>query len=541
MYNNIYQALAGQVKERGDETALIMRKGGRGYQSWTFGEIYQESRSMARSLSSLGIKKGDRVMLMVPPSREFISLTFALFSLGAVVILIDPGMGFKNLESSIRQVNPRVFIGSTRAHLFRIMSGKAFKSVDLCLGIDLFSRLLAGNQATINQRPSEGGTTWAETGPDDMAAIIFTTGSTGPPKGVCYTHRVFTAQLNLINDYYKIKPGDRDQPAFPLFGLFSIGLGAAVILPEMDPSRPAQVKPARFIRTILEQEVSYSFGSPAIWKVVSRYCLQHKIILTSLKKVLMAGAPVSGELIEKLRNILPPDAQIHTPYGATEALPVASISDREILTETWKETRAGQGVCVGQALPGIEIQVIRPVSGSITDWKDVVIRPPGEIGEIVVKGDVVTPAYDRNPGATVEAKMSDGNSFRHRMGDMGYLDDQDRLWFCGRKAHRVLPSGKTLYPVSCEAIFNEHPLVSRSALVGIGSAGEQKPVIIAEPVNSGVDKKELLADLQKIAKQNRLTSEIQTFLVHPDFPVDIRHNAKIFREKLAEWAADQLG
>ncbi|MFO7760363.1 MAG: fatty acid CoA ligase family protein [Thermodesulfobacteriota bacterium] len=541
MSNNIYQALTRQAGERGGETALIVPKKSGGYQGWTFQEILGESRDYARGLSFLGVKKGDRVMLMVPPSRGFISLTFALFSLGAVVILIDPGMGFKNLGRSISQVNPRVFIGSPKAHIFKFFSGKSFQDTDLSLGTGLLSRILAGNPDRIKQLRRQGpGIPGVETNQDELAAVIFTTGSTGPPKGVQYTHRIFAGQLSLIRDYYDIRPGDRDQPAFPLFGLFSIGLGATVVLPQMDPSRPAKVNAAKFIKTIIEQEVSYSFGSPAIWNVVSRYCLPKKITLSSLKKVLMAGAPVSGELVARVKKILPPEAEIHTPYGATEALPVASISDYEILTETRDKTRAGQGTCVGRPLPGIEIQVIKPVSATLGFWSEAIVCPPGEIGEIVVKGKVVTRAYDGQVQETEQAKINDGNSFWHRMGDMGYFDRRGRLWFCGRKAHRVETVDRILYPIPCEAIFNEHPLVHRSALVGIGSAGNQKPVLIAEPVNGRINRKNLLKDLEKIGARNQLTADITAFLIHPCFPVDIRHNAKIFREKLAEWASNQL-
>ncbi len=540
MLTNIYQALVRQAEERGGEPALIDGRGRTGHRNWSFAEIHEESRTLAAGLSSLGVRKGDRVMLMVPPSSSFITLTFALFSLGAVVILIDPGMGLRNMRRSISRVNPRVFIGSARAQIFRIISRRAFRETALILGVDPLSRLLTGMQKRLEPGKSDKKKPGCETKKDDLAAVIFTTGSTGPPKGVQYTHRIFAAQLSLIKNYYDIGAGDRDQPAFPLFALFSIGLGATVVLPEMDPSRPARVDPARFVRTILEHEVTYSFGSPAIWKVVSRYCLAEKISLPPLKKVLMAGAPVPGELVRDVLRILPDGADVHTPYGATEALPVASISGGEIVNETWEKSRKGQGICVGRALPGNEIAIIRPVSHPLAAWSEAVLCKTGEIGEVVVKGEVVTGAYDGMEEATIKAKIPDGDSFRHRMGDMGYLDDRERLWFCGRKDHRVLMRDRVLYPIPCEALFNEHPQVSRSALVGIGTVGRQKPVLIVEPVPGRIDRVRLLTELQEIGSSNQLTSDIDTFLIHPEFPVDIRHNAKIFREKLAAWASDQL-
>jgi len=370
---------------------------------------------------------------------------------------------------------------------------------------------------------------------DDLAAIIFTTGSTGPPKGVEYTHGIFHTQLRLIRDYFGIGEGDVDQPGFPLFGLFATALGAQAVIPDMDPTRPAQVDPEKFVRTLRQHGVTYSFGSPAIWNVVSRYCLEKEIVLP-VRKVLMAGAPVPGELVERMQKILPDDGRIYTPYGATESLPVAAIEGREIVEQTWPQTRIGCGACVGRPLPEIEVHIIEPVEGPLNDWGEVREVPVGVIGEIVVRGPVVTRAYAGNAKETALAKIQDEHGFWHRMGDMGYVDGQGRLWFCGRKAHRVATAKGILYTICCEAIFNEHPLVRRSALVGLGPWGNQCPVLIVEPLSKVSNQGQLFAELRQLASGYELTRDIDQFLLHPSFPVDIRHNAKIFREKLAVWA-----
>jgi acyl-coenzyme A synthetase/AMP-(fatty) acid ligase len=376
--------------------------------------------------------------------------------------------------------------------------------------------------------------------PDDLAAILFTTGSTGPPKGVRYEHSIFQAQLRLIREYYGIGPEDIDQPAFPLFALFSTGLGACSVIPEMNPAKPALVDPARFISTIKKNNVTYSFGSPAIWNVVSRYCQEHTITLPSVKNILMAGAPVSGELLAKTVSILPDDAEIHTPYGATESLPIASITAREILADTWEQTKTGKGVCVGTPLPSIDIKIIETTEKPIEKWDASLQLPNYAIGEIVVTGSVVTRAYDNNDRENHLAKIADDEKFWHRMGDLGYFDKKGRLWFCGRKGHRVRTSTGTMYTVCCEALFNEHPAVFRSALVGVGPTGKQIPVMLVELSDKNIKQETVLHDLQHIAQQNELTRSIEYFFVHPDFPVDIRHNAKIFREKLAIWAAGKM-
>jgi acyl-CoA synthetase (AMP-forming)/AMP-acid ligase II len=535
---NIAQALERVAAAQTDQVGLVCRRGD-GYRSWTFGELQASAVGFAAALRQQGVGRGQRVMLMVRPSMEFVCLTFALFRLGAVVILIDPGMGFKNLLRCIGRVKPEVLLAIPVVQLLSRFWPAPFRTVRtrICVGRSL--GLLGTSLARIMGSAADSATEAFAAGPDDLAAVIFTTGSTGPPKGVCYNHSIFHAQLQLIRDYYGIGPGEVDQPGFPLFALFSTALGARAVIPEMNPAQPARVNPQKFVRTILDQQVTYSFGSPAIWNVVSRYCLEQGLVLP-VRKILMAGAPVPGELIDRVRRIMPPEGEIHTPYGATECLPIVSITGAEILAETWEQSRQGRGTCVGRTLPGIRLKIIEPVSGPIASWDKVRELPTGTIGEIAVSGPVVTRAYDHDEAETRMAKIPDGSGFWHRLGDMGYLDDQGRLWFCGRKTHRVLTADGVLYTIPCEAIFNEHPAVLRSALVGVGEKGVQRPVLIVELAEGQKRTDRLMLELGELARGNVLTRSISTFLVHPAFPVDIRHNAKIFREKLAAWAEDQL-
>jgi acyl-CoA synthetase (AMP-forming)/AMP-acid ligase II len=262
-----------------------------------------------------------------------------------------------------------------------------------------------------------------------------------------------------------------------------------------------------------------------------------------LKKVLMAGAPVSGSLIGQVYDLMAPDGQIFTPYGATESLPIVSIEGREVLQETWEKTLDGAGTCVGRALPGIIVKVIESSEQSFTSWSQVKELDPGEIGEIVVKGAVVTRGYENNESEDRFSKIPDLPGFWHRIGDTGYFDDLGRLWFCGRKAHRVHTSAGIMYTIPCEAIVNAHPDIYRSALVGIEGDNEYGiPVMIVEKEKeSKIDEIQLLAEVKQISKRHPLTTSIDLFLIHPSFPVDIRHNAKIFREKLKKWAQVKIG
>ncbi|MDX9834912.1 MAG: fatty acid CoA ligase family protein [Desulfobulbus sp.] len=529
---NIAHALSRVAVGQEDKIAMVARQGGN-WEEWRFRDLLAGSEGFATLLQERDVRSGDRVMVMVRPSLAFVCLTFALFRLGAVVILIDPGMGYRNLLRCIASVRPDILVGISAAVVFSHLFRRPFATVRrrICVTRQLTTAALASGNTTATEGVAAGA--------DDLAAIIFTTGSTGPPKGVQYTHGIFHAQLELIRDYYGIGSDDVDQPGFPLFGLFATALGARAVIPDMDPTRPAQVDPEKFVRTLQAYRVTYSFGSPAIWNVVSRYCLERGIVLP-VRKVLMAGAPVPGELVERVQRILPPEALVYTPYGATESLPVACLEGREIVRETWPLTRTGHGTCVGRPLPGMTVRVIAPVDGPIGTWDRVRELSIGEIGEITVRGAVVTRAYEGNEGENRLAKIADQKGFWHRMGDMGYLDEGGRLWFCGRKAHRVGTAAGVLYTVPCEAIFNEHLQVRRAALVGLGPWGRQTPVMIVEPVGALSHKTTLFVELRQMALANPLTAGIEQFLVHRSFPVDIRHNAKIFREQLASWAAKQV-
>ena len=324
--------------------------------------------------------------------------------------------------------------------------------------------------------------------------------------------------------------------------------GVTTLLPEMDFTRPAEADPKKILRALEEFQATQAYGSPAIWNRVGRYCEEQNLKLPStLQRVLSAGAPVPLPVMERMTAAFSnPDANLHTPYGATESLPIASFSSREILAETAAESRAGAGTCVGEIFPGVRVKIIEITEGPIANLAEAKELPTGEIGEIIVQSPSTTREYYRRPEPTRLAKIPDGEGFWHRMGDVGYFDEQGRLWFCGRKAHVVETETGRLYSVRSEAIFNEHPHVFRSALVGVGTKPNQRPVIIIEPETShfpqkgSADENRFRDELTKLAIANPLTESIQDFLFHRSLPVDIRHNVKINRELLAKWAADQL-
>jgi len=546
---NVATRMVAYAREMPDQPAVVMpqRRGTFGQQatrSISFRELDQTSDNIARGLREWGVEPGTRLALLVPPSIEFVTLVFALFKAGVVSILIDPGMGKRNLIDCLAAAEPEGFVAIPLVHAVRIAKRRRFPKsrFHVTVGRRWF---WGGKTLDELQRRTWCGPELAQTKSDDPAAIIFTTGSTGPPKGVLYRHGNFDQQVSQIQSHYAIEPGVVDLACFPLFGLFNAAMGVTTVIPDMDASRPARVDPQKVIAAIESCHVTQSFGSPAVWNRVGAYCREHDIRLPSLRRVFSAGAPVPPAVLETLQGVIADDGLIFTPYGATEALPVASISSRVVLDETRYDWATGAGTCVGQKFSGIQWRVIPIVDGPIASINDVCELPRGEFGELIVRGPVVTREYVTRIESNAIGKIIDGETVWHRMGDVGYIDDRERFWFCGRMAHRVVTSTGTLFTDPCEGIFNQHPRVFRSALVGVGPRGNQTPAIVVEPragewPSTDAERRTFIDELKSIRQNHSPMRSIQHFLFHKSFPVDIRHNSKIFREKLAVWAAPLL-
>jgi olefin beta-lactone synthetase len=511
------------------------------YSHLTFRQFDRESDALAHGLDRIGIRRGVRTILMVRPSLDFFVLTFALFKVGAVPVMVDPGMGIGRMLGCLRESRPEAFIGIPAAHALRTLRPGFFRSVRIWVTVG--RRWFWGGHTLDALRDREKGLYPAvPTTRDETAAVLFTTGSTGPAKGVVYTHGIFDAQVRHIKTQFGISVDEIDLPTFPLFALFDPALGMTAVIPDMDPTQPARVDPTRIIGAIEDHGVTNMFASPALLDRVGRYGEEHGIRLSSLKRVISAGAPTLPANVERFAALLVEAAEIHSGYGATEAMPVSSIGSNEILSETRFLSEKGFGTCVGRPISGMEVRILRITDDPIPSWRDGLEVPAGEIGEITVRGELVTRGYFNRPESDALAKIADPAGIWHRMGDVGWLDDTGRLWFCGRKNHRVVTSGGTLFTIPCESVFNRHPRVFRSALVGVGTAPDQKPVICIEPEkgDGAVDRAALTEELIDLARKNDLTRNIDTILFHEAFPVDIRHNSKIFREKLAVWAAGKL-
>lgn len=546
-YCNVADRLAARASEAPTRPAVIWThrvSGGRAeYRQITFAELEALACRCADGLRRAGVLQGMKSLVMVQPGANFIAVMFGLFKLGAVPVLVDPGMGVKRMLECVRSCNVEAFIGVPKAHVFRVLNRKALPAVRVCITVG-HRWFWGGHTLARLTKSASSRIIAAQTCANDLAAILFTSGSTGSAKGVAYEHGMFDAQIRAIQSQYNLLPGEVDLPCFAPFGLFSVAMGMTAVIPDMDPSRPAQVDPVHIVRAIQDHGVTNTFGSPAIWERVSAHCNQRGIKLPSLRRVLMAGAPVHRRLVENVERVLADGADVFTPYGATEAMPVSSISGREILNGCGERARSGGGTCVGDSLDGVDVTVMRLSNDPIPEWNDDLLVPDNEIGELAVSGPVVTREYWGKPDANALSKTHEGDTVWHRMGDVGYRDSDGRIWFCGRKADCVRTKSGLLFTDPCENIFREHPAVRRCALVGVGAPGSATPVMVVEldptRVNGGSAEANIRKELLELARAHSATTSISQFLFHRSLPVDVRHNIKINREALTAWAEKQL-
>jgi len=546
---NVSATLAERAR-RSPAAPAVLAPHGSGWRTTTFAELDARADAIAHGFAELGLAAGDRTALLVPPGPDLVAAVFALFRLGAVPVVADPGRGAAELARSLALVRPRAFLGTPAAHLFRKLHERELGSIEIAVGTGR-GWLPGVPKLDAIARQSRGRFDPVEPAPGAEAAILLTSGSTGPAKGVVYAHAHFQAQLESLRALYGFAEGEVDLACFPLFALFAPALGMACAFPDLDPRRPGDCDPAAIVRAADETRASTTFGSPAIWRRVVPWARERGVRLATVRRVLVAGAPVPPDLVEGLLAILPAGAEVHTPYGQTEALPLASISGAEILARR-AEIEGGFGNCVGRPAPGVEIAIVRVSDDPIERWSDDLRLPARSVGEITARGAVVTGGYAEDAAATIASKIGSGSAAWHRTGDLGYLDDEGRLWFCGRKSHRLETARGLVAPVPIENVLNRHPRVARTALVGLGPRGREVPVVVVEPKPGEMPRKagerEVFARevLERLALRRPdapppSPGPIERVLFHESFPVDARHNAKIRSEELRRWAEAQPG
>ncbi|MBM4426374.1 MAG: AMP-binding protein [Chloroflexi bacterium] len=499
-------------------------------QNWTtltYGDILDRSNRFFLGLQACQLTPGLTAALLTPPSADFFPFALALLKFGIVPIILDPAVGLRKVREMLAESKPDIFIGNALTHTLRMMFGWGKNSVKHNLTIENVKRQTSKVlPSAIVRRPSSA------------AAIIYTSGSTGLPKGALYTQANLTAQLDLLQNTFNISQDEIDLPAFPLYALIDLLLGVTSVIPDINFPIPGKTDPAKVISAIQKFNVTNMFASPVVLDILSTFALSgaersRRVKLASLKRIITAGAPATLDLQQRFRQLLADHTDLFGIYGATESLPIAKVESREIFGLEEK-TKNGAGICLGKPIEGVTVRIIPITDEPLVEWQDSLEVEKNVIGEITVKSPATTREYLNRPESNRISKIEYREDVIHRMGDAGYFDDEGRLWYCGRKSHRVITQDDVMFTEQIENIFNAHPLVFRTALVGING----KPILWVELERGAkVSKEKIIAELKTLAASHPQAAEIQTFLFLKKFPTDVRHNSKIIREKLAILAA----
>ena len=536
--STLYGAVRAGVAAHSDAVAIVMpgKQSDSATGSITFGALWRLVQQYRRGLLSRGMVTGDRVLMLVPPGIDFIAFTLAILGNGGTPVFVDPGVGTENLKRCIDNAGVIGVVSVPRAIPLRAAWFRQFQTVRYhCIVSDAIPL------------PSTSGVFRAQFESDEfpeierstVEMIAYTSGGTGVPKGVLFSPEMVSEQLEIFRSTFGFMPGQVDLPLLPVFSLFDVALGVTAVIPPIDPGAPLDFDPNRLAQVIEKHQVTSSFGSPTLWKKLADWARGIEKRFPSISRVFIAGAPVNDEVIAAVRSVVP-NGEVYIPYGATEALPVSILSGAERIAlrdkKKLEESLDGQqGLPIGKTVKGVSVLVMPlGTAASESEWGSPCKR--GEIGELWVSGATVSLGYLHRAGETCSKRLVDG-TWWHALGDVGYLGRSGMAYFCGRIAHIV--SGSRLWcPIPVERIVNQVEGVRRSALVHLGGG---RAGIVIEPHDpaanlEGTNQGELLEKVVATLKVNKLTAEIDKLFVHPSFPVDGRHNAKIFRDRLSVWA-----
>lgn len=546
----------------GDTAVAEMATEGGISRSLTWRELERNIAVLAAGLERLGVAPGSRVSLMVPPGVDLTVVLYACLRLGAVVVVADAGLGTRGLSRAVKGATPDFLIGIDKALAAASIFGWPGRRISVrdlaparqrVLGVETSLTALARPGSDVSQEPPSNITEPATApdpdsapGPDAPAAVLFTSGSTGPAKGVLYTHRQLAAMRDTLAATLGIRPGARLVAGFAPFALLGPALGAASVTPAMDVTAPRTLTAPALADAAGAIDATVVFASPAALRNVlaTKENLRpagHDA-LDRVELLLSAGAPVPEPLLAEVQQLLP-QASLHTPYGMTEALPVTDISLDEIRAAEADAAAgtmagAGNGVCVGRPVHGATVAVI-PLAADGSAPGNRPETAAGVTGEILVRAPHVKDAYDRLWLTQRESVRTAG---WHRTGDVGHFDAAGRLWVEGRLAHVVTAPGSVVTPVGAEQAIERLPDVGLAAVVGVGPAGTQAVVAVVETVppvrRAGPAAPQLAGQVRTAASQAGVA--VAAVLTVPSQPTDIRHNAKIDRTRLSRWASNVL-
>ena len=514
----------------------------------TFGELHDRVTAIANGLVAQGVAPGDRVALMIPPGIDLSAAVYACWRIGAVMVLVDSGLGPRNMRRAMASANPAWIIGIDKA----LLAARSMRWPGRRIAVTKPTGRLAkalGPQTDLETLAKSGAPQAALDTPsvDHPAAIVFTSGSTGPSKGVGYTHGQIQAQRDTLAGLYNITPDDRLVAAFAPFALYGPAFGITSVVPDMDITKPGTLTATSLAAAVSAVDATLVFASPAalenVLATADELTEADRVAFANVRLVLSAGAPVPLTALQASAELFP-NAEAHTPYGMTELLPAANIALYERLAA--RSDAAGEGVCVGQPAPGVTITI-----DPLNNRGEPVGHPattPDVLGEIVVSAAHQKQTYDRLWYTESLSRTADGH---HRTGDVGSLDSQGRLWVAGRLQHIITTPAGPIAPVASEQAVEQVEGISRAAVVGVGPAETQLVVVVIESSEANTTLKDRsglrltvagaeLADQVRAAAAGVCGADIAAVLVANKIPTDRRHNSKVDRSAVADRSAKLL-
>ncbi|MCW2163851.1 Acyl-CoA synthetase (AMP-forming)/AMP-acid ligase II [Microbacterium hydrothermale] len=497
--------------------------------SWR--ELSTRVDEIAAGLDAFGVRAGDRISLLVQPGPTLTAALYACLRIGAVVVVADRGLGIRGLSRAVRGAVPDVVIGevaglaAARALGWpgrRISSAALPAATSRALGVEasLSDLARAGRGRALPEPPSA----------DADAAVLFTSGSTGPAKGVVYTHAQLTALRDTLAAHFAVTADTGLVTGFAPFALLGPALGTRSATPDMDVSAPRTLTAAAVAAAVRASDARIVFLSPAavanVVATADRLTDADRSALARVRTFLSTGAPVGVELLRAAQALMP-NAVAHTPYGMTECLLVADVTLPEIEAAAGA---GGDGVCVGRPLGTGEVR-ISPLDARGRS-ADETTTEAGVTGEIVISAPHLKRGYFRLHLTDREARR--GLPARwHRTGDVGHLDAEGRLWVEGRLPHVITTADHPVTPVGVEQDVETVPAVERAAAVGVGPVGRQVVVAVVE---TDVRRPALASPDLTDAVRAATAQPLAAVLAVPALPTDIRHNSKIDRSRVAAWA-----